>query len=74
MTGLYPSVSQTSTEDTSLLKLQSRNLFNKLEQLEKKFKHYRKLKHKCVSKIAYRLLSESAFCSLSTVALFYPHS
>ena len=43
---IYPSVSDSQNEQKSLIKLQSENLFNKLEQIEKEFKHYNKLKHK----------------------------
>ena len=43
---VYPSISQQATEDKALLKLQSENLFNKLDQLQKELKHYHKLKHK----------------------------
>ena len=43
---IYPSVSDSQSEQKSLLKLQSENLFNKLEQIENEFKNYNKLKHK----------------------------
>ena len=43
---IYFSVSESQNEQKSLLKLQSENLVNKLEQLEKEFKRYNKLKHK----------------------------
>ena len=43
---IYPSVSDSQNEQKSLIKLQSENLFNKLEQIEKELKHYNKLKHK----------------------------
>ena len=42
---IYPSVSDSQNEQKSLIKVQSENLFNKLEQIEKEFKHYNKLKH-----------------------------
>ena len=40
------SLSHSQKEQKSVLKLQSENLFYKLEQIEKEFKHYKKLKHK----------------------------
>ena len=43
---LYPSVSQSENDQKGLLKLKSENLFIRLEQIEKDFKRYNKLKHR----------------------------
>ena len=48
MTYIYPSVSSSQNDQHALLKVQCDNLFYQLNQIEKSFKHYKKLKHKWV--------------------------
>ena len=43
---LNPSLSQSENDKISLLKLKAKNLFIKLEQIDKELKHYNKLKYK----------------------------